>query len=105
MDREAPLAAIAGRCPRSVALMCWKIKPLRVRKARLDRLDCRLRATPASRCSQRPKADLVGQRGNPHDVNLILGNTGAPRASARSATLAAHAGIPLSSARVDVSEK
>jgi hypothetical protein len=38
-------------------------------------------------------------------VNLILGKTDAPRASVRSITIAANAGITFIEARVDVSEK
>lgn len=70
-----------------------------------DTLSCRARVKPASGCSQRLKRNLAVKRGNSPDVNLILDRTDAPRASVRSTTFAANAGITLIEARAEVSEK
>lgn len=42
------------------------------------------------------------QRGNPHDVNLIVGEASSSRADDRGSPLAANAGIPRTESRVDV---
>ena len=67
-----------------------------------DRLGCRPRVKPASGCSQRWKGNLRDNVVTPHDVNLIIGKTGAPRANDRGSPLAANAGIPRAESRVDV---
>ena len=67
-----------------------------------DTRGCRPRVKSASGCSQRRKEDLRDNLATPHDVILIVGTTGAPRANDRSSPLAANAGIPRTEPRVDV---
>lgn len=102
MDREDPLAAIAGHCPCSLAPTPPKIKAQPVTTSPL------LAVAAGSvwalrRWRPTPDRNMAGKRCNAPDVNQMPDNADPPRASIRSTALAANAGIPFMTVRVAVS--